>query len=96
MHINTVGGLDNEGRITFFDAMQRRYEAAGYKLPQVVFWNVAVRSAAFMASKNDKGASLVSGYSVNILKNVLENIGTTPWELMRSVIDSPMYEKITV
>ena len=96
MQINTVGGLDNEGRITFFDAMQRRYEAAGYKLPQVVFWNVAVRSAAFMASKNDKGASLVSGYSVNILKNVLENIGTTPWELMRSVIDSPMYEKITV
>lgn len=96
MQINTVGGLDKEGRITFFDAMQRRYEAAGYKLPQVVFWNVAVRSAAFMAAKDDKGAHLVSGYSVNILKNVLDNIGTSPYELMRAVIDSPMYEKITV
>lgn len=96
MQINTVEGLDNKGRISFFDEMKERYEKAGYKLPQVVFWNVAVRQPTFLASKDDRGASLVSGYSINILKNVLENIGVTPWELMRAVIDQAMYEKITV
>lgn len=96
MQINHVKGLDKSGRICFFNEMQRRYERAGYKLPQVVFWNVAVRQPSFLASKDDAGASLVSGYSVNILKNVLDNIGTTPWELMRAVIDQPMYEKITM
>ena len=96
MQINCVKGIDSDGRITIFNAMKKKFEAAGYKLPQVVFWNVAVRKPTFLASKDDNGASLVSGYSVNILKNVFDSIGTTPYELMRAVIDQPVYEKITL
>lgn len=96
MQINRLKGLDDEGKMTFYESMKKKYEKAGFKMPQVIFWNVAVRKPAFHASKNDKGVSLVSGYSVNIMKDVLDNIGTTPMQLMMKVINSPIYENITV
>lgn len=95
MQVNEIGGFE-DGKITIYDVMKKRYEEAGYKLPQVVFWNVAVRKPTFLAAKDDTGVSLVSGYSVNILKNVTDNIDSTPYELMRAIIDSEMYNKITV
>lgn len=96
MQINRLKGLDSDNRMTFYDAMKQRYEQHGYKLPQIVFWNVAARTPAFHASMNSDSVSLVSGYSVNIMKDVLNNIGTTPYELMREVIDSDMYANITI
>lgn len=95
MQINCVNGLDH-GRMTFYDIMAKRYEKAGYKMPQVIFWNVAVRNPVFHASQESKGVNLVSGYSINIMRDVLDSIGTTPYELMRKVIDSPIYQDIKV
>ncbi len=47
--------------------MQDKFEAAGYKLPQVVFWNL--RASGFPGEKstpvtyNQEGVALVSGFS---------------------------------
>lgn len=94
MQINCVQGLDSDNRMTFYDVMNRRYEEAGYKMPQVVFWNVNAQNPTFHASASTKGVSLVSGYSPNVFKQVMENIGTTPLELMMAVINDERYKDI--
>jgi len=50
--------------------IRRRYEEAGYEVPQVVFWNL--NAADNVPVKFDeKGVALVSGFSTHILKAVL-------------------------
>lgn len=95
MQVNCVKGVTN-GRMTFYDYIKRMYEAEGYRLPQVVFWNVNATNPTFHASASDNGVSLVSGYSTNVYKQVMENIGTTPYDLMMEVVNSKRYEKLAV
>lgn len=95
MQINCVKGVDaRTNRVTFYDVMAQRYADAGYKMPQVVFWNVNAENPTFHAAKSVNGVSLVSGYSVNIFKQVMENIGTTPMELMMAVVNAERYKDI--
>jgi hypothetical protein len=82
------------GRMTFFDRMKTRFEEHGYKMPHLVFWNVNAKNPTFHASKDDKGASLVSGYSQNVFKNVMDNLGTTPYDLMMEVVNSERYKDV--
>lgn len=95
MQINCVSGLDSNNRMTFYDKMSRKYEQAGYKMPQVVFWNVQASNPTFHASADVAGVSMVSGYSPNIFKQVMENIGTTPYELMMAIVNDERYANIT-
>ena len=95
MQINCVRGIDRDNNMTFYDVMKQRYDEAGYKMPQVVFWNVNAVNPTFHAAKSTRGVSLVSGYSVNIFKDVMNNIGTTPFELMMQVVNSQRYADIT-
>ena len=94
MQINCVRGVDENNRMTFYDKMVIKYEQAGYKMPQVVFWNVNAANPTFHASADVAGVSLVSGYSPNIFKQVMENIGTTPYELMMAVVNDERYANI--
>ena len=74
--------------------MKDKYSNAGYEMPQVIFWNVNALNPTFHAAKNTNGVSLVSGYSPNVFKQVMENIGTTPYELMMSIVTSERYKDI--
>lgn len=95
MQIDCVRDIRND-RITFYEAMAKRYEEAGYRMPQVVFWNVEASNATFHASANQAGATLVSGYSPAIFKTVMENIGKTPMDVLNdAVINNERYAKIT-
>ena len=96
MQIDTcTSGLDSNNRMTFYDKMKKKYELAGYKIPSIVFWNVNATNATFHASADVKGVSLVSGYSPNIFKQVLENLGTTAYELMMAVVSNERYKDIS-
>jgi hypothetical protein len=95
MQIDCVRDIRND-RITFYEEMAKRYEEAGYRMPQVVFWNVEASNATFHASANQAGATLVSGYSPAIFKTVMENIGKTPMDVLYdAVINNERYAKIT-
>lgn len=61
---------------TRFDdsAMQsiaRQYEAAGYEVPKVVFWNIAARDNV-PVKYDTRGVAMVSGFSPSIVKSVLD------------------------
>lgn len=95
MQINAASSAcEWDGHISFFKSMSKKYEKAGYKMPQLIFWNVNAKKATFHASKDDAGASLVSGFSVNVFKQVIKSIGSTPYELMMNVLESERYKDI--
>jgi hypothetical protein len=80
---------------TNFQAAQVEFEAAGYKLPHVVFWNVCARGRQQPVTKHQSGATLVSGCSPSILKQIM-NWNASPLELMLKTLNSERYAKITV
>lgn len=71
----------------------RKYEQAGYTIPQVVFWNLNDNDNVPVRG-NDKGVALVSGFSPSIVKSVLaadmENF--TPEGIMLQTIMNPRYD----
>ena len=59
---------------TAFNTLQSRFEAAGYQLPKVVFWNINARMGNVPVTQNQENVALVSGFSPNLLKSVLADI----------------------
>jgi len=76
---------------TPFDNIKQKYEQNGYKLPQVVFWNLNARNVHFPVRQNERGVILVSGYSPTTLQYVLNGELKTPYELMIEVLNQPRY-----
>lgn len=59
----------NDNQQTVYSDAKRRFAAAGYALPKIVFWNIRAGSrSAFPVSKNTPGVAMVSGFSSHLLK----------------------------
>lgn len=83
-------------RENFYDYVSRVYEEHGYKIPNVVFWNVNSRHDVFLADKHRKGVQLVSGQSASAFKNLIGCVDQTPIEMMYSVLNSERYQAIQI
>ena len=70
----------------------RRYAAAGYKLPDLVFWNVDSRNEQQPVKENDRGVALVSGCSPRVFSMVMDG-ELNPYAFMLSVIDTERYHR---
>lgn len=84
------------GADTFYEKYAKAFDAAGYKIPNVVFWNVNSESDTFHADATNKGVQLVSGHSATTFKNVIQSLNKTPLEAMLDVILSDRYAAVTV
>lgn len=78
---------------TLFNTISRKYTAAGYKMPRLVFWNVASRTGTIPVKENDLGVALVSGFSVNVAKMVMSG-KTDPFECLLETLNSKRYDPI--
>lgn len=94
MEIDEADGQNH--RENFYDYVSRVYEEHGYKIPNVVFWNVDRRHDVFLADKNRKGVQLVSGQSASTFKNLIGCVDKTPVEMMYSVLNSERYQTIQI
>ena len=84
---------ENAG-LTNFEAAKKKFEAAGYALPRIIFWNVCSRNEQQPVRSNEQGAALISGMSPRIFAMIKD--GTlTPETFMRSILLSPRYAAIT-
>ena len=74
-------------------SVKRKYEAAGYPMPAVVFWNIRSYDNA-PAKFNEQGVALVSGCSPAIMKSVLSaDFSTmTPEAVMKQTVMSDRYD----
>ena len=78
---------------TNFEAIQARFALAGYKLPQLIFWNLAGRSNAIPVHAHETGTALVSGFSPAILKSILANPSSiNPRDMALATVNVPRYD----
>ena len=78
---------------TVFEDAKEKYEDYGYRLPNVVYWNVDARRQQYPVAMNEKGVALVSGCSPTIFKTAM-NRNVTPESFMLEILHSERYRKI--
>lgn len=73
---------------TLMENIERKWNQAGYKMPNLVYWNVQARQNNISMTVKD-GVSYVSGFSPVIFEQVMK--GKTAFDLMLDKLDSERY-----
>ncbi|MBR1438527.1 MAG: DUF2828 family protein [Synergistaceae bacterium] len=84
---------ENSG-MTNFDYAKKIFADKGYKLPQLIFWNVESRTRQQPVTMNEQGAALVSGASPRIFQ-MIKSHNLSPLSYMLDVLNGERYSKIT-
>lgn len=79
---------------TNFQLAENTFRKAGYRLPDVVFWNVASRNQQIPVKSHQSGAVLVSGSSPKIF-DMVKSGDINPFRIMRDIIDSERYSAVS-
>lgn len=85
--------FNNSGRYnkSTFEVIKEKYEKHGYKLPNVIFWNLSNVGKSTPVRFHENGTALVSGLSPSIMTSVLGG-DTTPKAIMLKAIMKPKYD----
>lgn len=84
--------MDNAD-VTNFERARKLFEQHGYRLPEIIFWNVASRHGHQPVQFNEQGAALVSGCSPRLFSMVASG-NLSPMKAMMDVIGSERYAAI--
>ena len=76
---------------TLMEDIEKKWNAMGYKMPNLIFWNVAARNDNIPMEMKD-GVSFVSGMSPTIFQQIMS--GKTAIDLMLEVLNGKRYEVI--
>ena len=79
---------------TNFQYARRLFESYGYRLPQIIFWNVNSRSRQQPVQKVEHGVALVSGCSPRIF-SLIKQGELDPVSCMYKTLDSERYRPVT-
>ncbi len=83
----------NRADSSIFENAKAQFEGAGYKLPDIVFWNVASRNRQQPVTENEEGVALVSGCTPRLFAMIAG--GTmNPYAFMMEVVESERYAPI--
>lgn len=85
---------DVGGASTNFEAIREQYRAAGYTMPNIVFWNVNARGGSPI-KQNDQGVALVSGFNPSILTAILGG-EMAPMAVLDRAINNGRYDAVTI
>lgn len=91
MEFNTATSCRTD--VPLFKALAEKFEAHGYKLPRLVFWNLCSRTMTIPVRSNDAGVALVSGFSPAIADMVLSG-KTDPYEILIDKLVSARYKPV--
>lgn len=81
-------GMTTANAESTMETIERKFNAAGYRMPKLIYWNVDARQANIPMIGNHY-VSYVSGFSPSIFKSILT--GKTGWDLMMEAIDCERY-----
>ncbi|HHW94594.1 MAG TPA: DUF2828 family protein [Mogibacterium sp.] len=82
-----------DASMTNFENAKSKYERFGYKLPEVVFWNVASRNRQQPVKQNEQGVALVSGVTPRIF-SMIAGGNLSPYAFIMEVLESERYAQI--
>ncbi|HWT74275.1 MAG TPA: DUF2828 family protein, partial [Mobilitalea sp.] len=77
-----------------FENAKRLFQNKGYRLPQVIFWNVQSRNEQVPVTKKECGAAIVSGSSPKIF-DMVKSGDLDPMKLMLEIVESERYQMIS-
>lgn len=78
---------------TVFRTAARRYAEHGYRLPDVVFWNIASRNRQQPVRMHESGVALISGVTPRLFQ-MAAGKAISPYRLMLDVLESERYAAI--
>ena len=81
--------------LTNFQYAEKLYTAHGYRLPRVVFWNVASRGTHQPVTYNQQGVALVSGFSPRLYMMVAGK-ELEPYRFMMEALNAERYDCVKV
>ena len=76
-----------------FESAKKKFAKNGFRLPQIVFWNVNSRRRQQPVTMNEQGVVLVSGMSPQIFA-MLKDDNLDPYSFMMSVISADRYGRV--
>ena len=81
---------------TNFEVISEKYNQSGYKMPQIVFWNLNGRIGNVPVTANKENFALISGFSPAILQSVLsmDTDSFSPEAIMNKTLSNPRYDSI--
>ena len=79
---------DNGNWESTFEYSKRTFQEAGYVLPNIICWNLRTSNSKTMpVNKNEEGFAMLSGFSAELLKCVLNGEEYTPYSMMMHVLE---------
>ena len=79
---------------TNFERAKADFARAGYKLPELIFWNVNGATADFPVQMHSSGAVLISGWNQTLFKALAENRIVDPVQMVLDIISKPRYDAV--
>ncbi len=71
---------------TNFNGWKEAFKESGYKLPKIVFWNVAGKTRGLPATKHDQDCLMISGFSTNLVGSILSGEEFNPYDSMIEIL----------
>ena len=84
------------GSFTAQEMIRQQYELCGYKMPDIIYWNIQSRNSNFPVKFDEKGTALISGLSPSIVKSVLGGEEVSPIKIMEVTLNNDRYKDIKV
>lgn len=84
---------------TLHQELSYKFKKAGYKVPDVIYWNLVVRETnGFVVDSSQPGVTMVSGFGVGQLKAMLAGDlhSTTPLDKMYEVLSNPCFDSVRI
>jgi uncharacterized protein with von Willebrand factor type A (vWA) domain len=85
-------GSRKKKKVTNYQAINEKFEKAGYVRPNIIFWNVKARSKNIQVTADENGTAMITGFSPAIMQSVLKAEEITPESVMLKAISSPRYD----
>jgi hypothetical protein len=96
---NSRGGWYSRDEKTYWNPtaqqmIEKMYADAGYKMPQIVYWNIQSRNGGVPVAFDTQGTALISGFSPAIMTSLLGGDIESPQQIMDKTIMSERYAPV--
>jgi len=87
--------MTSSSSCTHFEAAMSKFKKAGRDFPQTLYWNVASRTLDFPAPAEQPNTALMSGYSADLMKLIVDGEDLSPLSMLLKAIGDSRYDRIT-
>jgi len=81
------GWSHEEYNYSALEMIHEQYQANGYEMPKIIFWNLASRQSNNPVRFDQEGTALVSGFSPSIMTSILGGKEFTPYSIMMDTLE---------